>query len=163
MNMQDVTFCHSCIIQCLLSSTDRTISALVFLTLNSTVCVLLLQCPVWNQKWQSLNVSHGRKCISHNVCAKCPMSVGKFRLNLAMTFSLYSRPIKFLKSSVHDRWESFTHMRRRHCTLFALQLNQCPVHHLPALSELSVGFSSDGIWLDDRGWRYNFSSTWSVK
>lgn len=41
-------------------------------------------------------------------------------------------------------------MRSRHYTLFALQLNQCPAHNLPALSELSLGFSDDGIWLDDR-------------
>lgn len=140
---------HDCVIQCLLNSTDTFRVDPCFAWVDPWChCVLLLQCPVWNQKWQSLNVSHGRKYISHNVCAKCPMSVGKFRLNLAIRFLLYSRPITFPKSSVHDKGESFTFMRRRRCTWFALQLNQCPVRHLPALSELSVGFSSDGIcWM----------------
>lgn len=76
------------------------------------------------------------------------MNVGKFRLNLAMAFSLYSRPIKFLKVSVYDRLESFTHEKQ--ALYFVCFTAQCPAHNLPALSELSLGFSDDGIWLDDR-------------
>lgn len=126
----------------LLNSTDNFIADLFFSD-PQYLCVLL-QCPVWEQKWQSQNVSHGRKYISHNVCAKCPMSVGKSKLSLVIRFSLYSRPIKFFTFSEKTllTWGRDV-LRLLYTSISVLLID------LPALSELSVGFSSAGIWLDE--------------